>query len=122
MPEQTTCTYHDAAFVVARLSNVEDVTVPTNEVAFDGTYRLSFTPERYLAGKPTALPITYTVFQSRPILGYRYYFLLDRREGDRQIIVWGGLVSSGVCVEQDVADEYGLGAAIRRLRKSHPCR
>jgi hypothetical protein len=114
---------HDAAFVLARLSNVEDVTppVPANEIAFDGTYRLTFTPERYLAGKPTALPISATVFQSEPILGYRYYLLLDR-EGDRQVIVWRGLVSGGVCLEQDVADEYGLGVVIRRLRKSHPCR
>jgi hypothetical protein len=96
---------HDAAFVLARLSNVEDVSVPTNEVTVDGTFRLSFTPERYLVGKPTALPITVTSFQAEPVPGLRYYLLLDRREGDHQVETLAIEILSGRVGNQYLSSE-----------------
>lgn len=114
------------SLIEARLTSVQDVTgqpgVPCicddqGNVMFDGSYRLTFSPIRTLAGTEFFSPVIVDQASAQPINGYRYLILLDR-SGDETVIIWRGLRKFGLCAEDEYIAKYGLA----KMAKRFPCR
>lgn len=115
-----------ASLIEARLTGVQDVTgepgVPCicddqGNVMFDGSYRLTFSPIRTLAGTEFLSPVTVDQASAEPITGHRYLILLERN-GDETVIIWRGLRKFGLCAEDENIAKYGLATMAKRF----PCR
>lgn len=113
-----------ASLIEARLTGVQDVTrqpgVPCicddqGNVMFDGSYRLTFSPIRTLAGAEFFSPVTVDQASARPIAGYRYLILLER-SGDKTVVLWRGLRKFGLCAEDEYIAKYGLAKMAKRFR------
>lgn len=115
-----------ASLIEARLTGVQDVTGQPGapcicddhgNVMFDGSYRLTFSPLRTLAGGEFFSPVTVDQASARPITGYRYLILLER-SGDETVVIWRGLRKFGLCAEDEDIAKYGLA----KMAKRFPCR
>jgi hypothetical protein len=110
-----------AAFVLARLVSVEDVTPPTHAITVDGTYRLTFRPEKVLVGRDAEEQVTETVTSARPVPGVDYYLLVDKVNGQLRVS-WSSVSANGICMDVGTADRYGLWSSIRDLERQYPCK
>lgn len=114
------------SLVEARLTSVQDVTgqpgVPCicdehGNVMFDGSFRLTFSPTRTLAGAKFSDPLTLDQASARPFTGGRYLILLTRSGGETEVL-WRGLRRYGLCADNADVAKYGLSKMAKRL----PCR
>lgn len=115
------------SLVEAALSDVRDISHEPGAPAIcldeqcvariDGSWRMTFTINRTLAGPKLAGVASWDQASSQPILGRRYLLVVADDAGKRRT-EWIGSRQSGLCIEPDDITRMGLGAIARRF----PCR
>lgn len=91
------------------------------EVRFDSVFRMKLHPLKTLIGYIKKDEIFITRASARPAVGGSYYILYDE-SGESGNVIWYGNVLSGLCLDQDTANQHRVGRAVTRLRHSLPCK
>lgn len=117
----------NGSLVKATLTHVEDVSEMPNalricvdadcQIIIDGSFRITYTVNRLLAGPKTTSTVSWMQASARPRKGRRYYLVIEPSETGPKI-VWTGSLRNGVCIDLAEAERLGLRAEIGRF----PCR
>ena len=91
------------------------------EIRFDSLFRMTLHPTRSLIGPLKREEIFIIRASARPTVGGLYYILCES-VGKSGNVIWYGNVLSGLCLDQDTADQHHVGRAVRRLQRSLPCK
>ena len=91
------------------------------EIRFDSVFRMTLHPTRSLIGPLKKDEIFIIRASARPAAGGSYYILYESA-GKSGNVIWYGNVLSGLCLDQDTADQHHVGRAVRRLQRSLPCK
>jgi hypothetical protein len=114
-----------ASLVAARLAAVADISGEPGAPCFcdeqgrlilDGSWRLTFSVTRWIAGPQVSGPLVVKEASPRPAAG-RDYLLVVTHDGGLAV-AWRGLAREGLCLEPEDAERYGLSDAVRAF----PCK
>jgi hypothetical protein len=87
------------------------------QIIIDGSFRITFTVNRLLAGPEIKSTVSWMQASARPRTGGRYYLVIESADVGPKI-VWTGALRNGVCIDVADAERLGLRDAIDRF----PCR
>jgi hypothetical protein len=109
-------------FVRARLQRVESVSASAGgPVSVDGTYALTFAISQRMVGHLPQREFTVTTAGAQPVPGVEYYVLAETAHREVEPL-WLGVVSNGICIDEDTLRRFGAKGALKRLREEHPCK
>jgi len=114
-----------SSLVEARLSNVQDISQEPNAprnctsegICIDGSFRLTFTIIRNIAGPRISGPIVASQASAMPVANLRYLLVVSRG-GNGTAIEWKGLKQNGLCADNSDLARWGLLDAAHH----YPCR
>lgn len=91
------------------------------EIRFDSVFLMTLRPVQTLIGPEQRNKVLITRASAQPGVGVPYYILYEMG-GKSMNVIWYGSALKGLCLDQDTANQYRVGRAVRRLRNLLPCK